>query len=687
MSKSKLIINFVKNPKLKKYYDSLIFLKKSYPIKNKTLEIDIDDKYFNDLREKIVVDFSLVPLDILSDPIQYKMNIFYGINKAYCFLTEVNKILIEYSFIDEQRIFYDDYELKEYDGNGLVKRIVLINSPYVLDIYNKRVTFLNLTILFDKALNSFEINDFDYSNLLFGVRPIKVEEKYCVINDIKKQKQELEKLFLDLKQLIEKKIEDKNKYKNIFNNLNIKEYTINFSQKKNLLEDEFKSKDDYYVMFLYWIWYSIKSSYLNEKYNCKISIIDIFNNINNFYGLYLKDEKLKIYQKVLLFCSHVSFFLEKNSVEEYKAANLEYIKKEDIIKESIYKLSFNFLDEFISELNEKSYLLFPLLMLDSGNFYDFKKKDIYGFNRESCNVVKAHLRELIPEIFFEYNDKVDIVKEENGFNYKGFGVVFINRLAIFKNLKISPSKEKYKDDNEKRVFKHYGMLASKTLMHESFCHNKILFDKKERVISPSQFYNRKKTLVLMIPVSSNQKEEQNIKYFKSLNKKLSGESGKFFEYFFGKYTNNVLVIDLIFKIDYIGNLLDNVKYFVKEDLQELQKYIINKYKITNYKDVAYDDKDLSFEDEIKKMEGIITNKEKMNKKEKEGKKDNEKDNENDNENVNEKDNENDNENDNEIFESKKDTNFFEVNFNEKEINEEKEKNEDSLPFFKALHKA
>ena len=228
MSKSKLIINFVKNPKMEKYYESLIFLKKSYPIENKPLEIDIDDKYFNDLREKIIVDFSLVPLDILSDPVQYKINIFYGINKAYCFLTEVNKILIEYSFIDEQRIFYDDYELKEYDGNGLVKRIVLINSPYVLDIYSKRVTFLNLTILFDKALNSFEINDFDYSNLLFGVRPIKVEEKYCVINDIKKQKQELEKLFLDLKQLIEKKIEDKNKYKNIFNNLNIKEYTINF---------------------------------------------------------------------------------------------------------------------------------------------------------------------------------------------------------------------------------------------------------------------------------------------------------------------------------------------------------------------------------------------------------------------------------------------------------------------------
>ena len=67
------------------------------------------------------------------------------------------------------------------------------------------------------------------------------------------------------------------------------------------------------------------------------------------------------------------------------------------------------------------------------------------------------------------------------------------------------------------------------------------------------------------------------------------------------------------------------------------------------------------------MEEIITNKEKMNKKEKGNKKDNE--------------------NDDGIFESKKDTNFFEVNSNEKEVNEEKEKNEDSLPFFKALHKA
>ena len=37
------------------------------------------------------------------------------------------------------------------------------------------------------------------------------------------------------------------------------------------------------------------------------------------------------------------------------------------------------------------------------------------------------------------------------------------------------------------------MLASKTLMHESFGHNKILFSKKDRLVSPLRFYNKKKS--------------------------------------------------------------------------------------------------------------------------------------------------------------------------------------------------
>ena len=389
---------------------------------------------------------------------------------------------------------------------------------------------------------------------------------------------------------------------------------------------------------------------------------------------------MQIYEKILCFFSHVSFFLDKNDIEIYKSANLKYIKRKDIMYNSIYKFSLDFLKEFISKLNENSYLFFPLLILDCGTYYyNVDNKPIYGFNRESCSVIKEHLNELIPDIFFEYSEEGKSGEEESGFNYKGFKMVFINRHFTFKNLKKDPIKDEYKNEDEKRLFKHYGMLASKTLMHESFGHNKRIFNKKERIISPLRFFNRNKRFVKMVPLLFNLKHvdinNKKIEYFKSLNKKLTGESGKFFEYFFGKY-NNMLIIDLIYQIDYIGNLLDNIDYFVKDNLEDLQRYIINKYKITNNKSIKYEDKNLSFEEENKIMEELIDNHTKKNMidMKKEQKKDEE------NNEINEK-----------VIEPKKDIVSFEGEYyeNDEEFNESKELEEnedDSLPFFKSLHK-
>ena len=682
MSKSKIIIRFIKGIKRKGYYDSINFLNKNYKIGNKDLIIDIEDKYFNDWKEKIIVDIQINPLDYFSKPFKYKMNIFYGINKAYCFVTEEENLLVEYNYIDEQQILYKDYELNEYDGNGLVKRLVLINCPNKLLISNKRVSFLtsifNYSDNFD--LNSFEFTDCNFKKLLFGVKMIKAEEKFTIIQNMKEQKQKLENLFNELKELREKKIIQKKIYVELFSKYDIKEYIVNFSQKKSLLEDEFKTTDDYHLMFLYWLWYSIKNSFLreNKNYICNIPIIDIFDNINKFYNIYLNDKELKIYQKILLFYSHTFYFLEKNDSIKFEEYNLQYIKRKDIKDGSVYKLSFDFMKNFTSKLNEKSFLFLPLLMLDCGNYhYNVDNEYIYGYNRESCEVIKLHLEEIIPDIFFEYSEKSSQTKEEKEFNYKGFGVVFLNRLAVFKNLNKNPLNQTFTNDNEKRLFKHYGMLTSKTLVHESFGHFKMTFDKKDRTISPSKFFNTKKKLVKMIQVSSYKKNEEDIEYFKSLNERCTGESGKFFEYFFGKCIDNTLIIDLIFQLDYIGNLLDNVDYFVKDNLNDLQRYIINKFKLKNYKSITYDDNNISFEEENKKMEQLISSQEKENK-------------------INNKEEEKESEKNDkltkDIFEPKKDIIFYEDNSKDVEegINENKsieEKDEDSLPSFIVLHKA
>ena len=184
-----------------------------------------------------MIGIQINPLDYFSKSFKYKMNIFYGINKAYCFVTEEENLLVEYNYIDEQQILYKDYELNEYDGNGLVKRIVLINCPIKLLILNKRVSFLtsifNYSDNFD--LNSFEFTDCNFKKLLFGVKMIKAKEKFTIIQNMKEQKQKLENLFNELKELRGKKIEEKKIYIELFSKYDIKEYIVNFSQKKKFI--------------------------------------------------------------------------------------------------------------------------------------------------------------------------------------------------------------------------------------------------------------------------------------------------------------------------------------------------------------------------------------------------------------------------------------------------------------------
>jgi hypothetical protein len=65
---------------------------------------------------------------------------------------------------------------------------------------------------------------------------------------------------------------------------------------------------------------------------------------------------------------------------------LEYIKVNNVHKNSLFGLSFKFLEDFIDNLNVKSELFYPLLLLDNGLFYHNDKYS-YGFGLESCDKV------------------------------------------------------------------------------------------------------------------------------------------------------------------------------------------------------------------------------------------------------------------------------------------------------------
>ena len=313
----------------------------------------------------------------------------------------------------------------------------------------------------------------------------------------------------------------------------------------------------------------------NDKNNnqIKFTIFNIFNYFEKFYKTYLIDENLLPYQKVLLFCSNVAFFTSCKDITNYEKSELEYINLKNLSPNSVFGLSIKFLNDFIDNINSKSYLFYPLLLLDSGLYYNDKGETTYGFDFESCDNLKEHLKDVLPDVFFIYkeDEKLDPLNEKKGFNYKGYKTIFLNKSSVLKGYNGNPQKEE--ENIIKR--KHYAVRVSKLFMHESFGHNKFIYQKMPGLDSPNHFYNKQNEFITMIPKTNKILKifEKNIFY---INRKFEGgEGGNFFEYFFGLDEDGELILDLIYNIKYIGKLIDNVQYFTSENLEILKEYIKN----------------------------------------------------------------------------------------------------------------
>ena len=618
---AKIIITIIKKGM---YFDSCRILGLEYnfnEIPNNKLTIVIPDKEFgmSKEKEKILIDFELTSRT-QSQNIKFKFNAYYGTNRAYCFLSSFKHTnqLYEFYFYEPIKVMCEDIELKETDSfdDDSRTRMILINPPNNI-IFNK-IPYNTAKFSINFISDSFEVSIFDISKNYFASKIINDREKFSVIESLKSKEKNLNKLYEDFKKLNNKQEEKLDEYSSIINYSGVKEITINFSQKKSILQNEFKNEDDYRIMYLYLIWYSLgaycsKIKTLIEKNNKNdkkekieyIKIKDILEIAEKLYNEYLNDKDLLIYEKIMLIYSNILFLLRFPNINTYKESKLKYIKKKDIKEKSVFGISYNFIENFIQKLNCKSYLFYPLLLLDSGLYKTINDESIYGFNLETCDNLKNHLKELIPDVFFIYEEKTSLLKAEGGFNYKGYGTIFINVSLSLNEYKKNPILDEYNNLEEERNNKHYGMRISKVMMHESFCHNKFIFEYKSGEESPMNFYNVQMNLIKIVPVNYPYLNDDN-EYLRGSKSFGKGESGKFFEYFFGIYFNQ-LIIDLLYEVEYIGKLVDNVEYFLKDNLDTIKNYIICKYEI-KAKNVKYDHfNNLTLEEEIKNMKILINN--------------------------------------------------------------------------------
>ena len=456
--------------------------------------------------------------------------------------------------------------------NDSRSRIILINAPNFItldgvtfDVVKFRPKIENI----DE--NSFEVALFDVSKEYYASKLIKIKEEFSIIKNINNYKDNLEKFYSEIKNLYNQKDNDIDKYLLIVKKSGISKVEINFTQKKSVLKNEFQTEEGYHLMYIYLLWYIIGPYFTNDKDKDKdkdkLTIINILDCAERAYMDYLNDKELEIYEKIMLIYSNMIFLLTFKNINDYNDSKLKYIKRKDIKPKSVFGISFDFMKNFIEKLTPQSYLFYPLLLIDSGIYKTKEQKSLYGFNMESCENLKQHLLELIPDVFFVYERKINLLEEEGGFNFKGYSVVFINKLLALNKYEKNPILYEYKNIEEERTNKHYGMRVGKTMMHESFCHNKLIFEYKVGFESPNYFYNAEMNLIRIVPVNY----PQNNEYLKvnRIGEDKKGESGKLVESFL---SSEGIIITELKKLHIFGELL-NYKYFINKEGTEVFKVL------------------------------------------------------------------------------------------------------------------
>ena len=617
----KLIINFIGDKSNGSF--------KGFKIFNKIYDFNNNEIIFknNSYKKKKYIEFQLILKKERKNYHQsvFKFFIYIGTNKVYCFIMDyLSNQLFDFCLLDKNVKFsFLDMEFEDmnYLENDSRSRIVLINPPSVMTINDKSVS---LPLYVPPALSeytSFQISSlgcpYEKNNSIKGISDEEINEEIPIVDILKNNVNILEEFYKEFQLLIKQNEKEMDKYKKLLETINIKKINFNFSRTKEILMKYFPDNDIYYLFYVYMLWFICdllfidkddKKEKKNDKNNnqIKFTIFNIFNYFEKFYKTYLVDENLLPYQKVLLFCSNVAFFTSCKDITDYEKSELEYINLKNINPNSVFGLSIKFLNDFIDNINSKSYLFYPLLLLDSGVYYNDKGETTYGFDFESCDNLKEHLKDVLPDVFFIYKEaeKLDPLNETKGFNYKGFKTIFLNKSSVLKNYDGNPQKE------EKNIIKrkHYAVRVSKLFMHESFGHNKFIYQKMPGLDSPSHFFNKQNEFITMIPKKNKIFKifEKNIFYINS--KFEGGEGGNFFEYFFGLDEDGELILDLIYNINYIGKLIDNVKYFTSENLEILKEYIIYKYKISEKKIDYIDKEDTCLEEDIKEMKNLIEKK-------------------------------------------------------------------------------
>ena len=318
---------------------------------------------------------------------------------------------------------------------------------------------------------------------------------------------------------------------------------------------------------------------INEISNFVEFFIEFKTNLNN-------NDKLENYLKCIIINDFSKRLNEYKSVKEFKDINYQYHIRKELEPDSPLYTALMALEKFAENLTESSPFFYPLVLIDSEKYtYEPRyspTRFVFGYGLISINILKKHLKDIIPEVIITFNDK-NIYKNGQGLTDKKSGAVALNLscklLSCFKNNDINK-----KIDNKIKL-NNLALRIYIVLFHEVYGHKKGGYSFKnqedEFLLSPKYFYDKKKAKIMALDYIDSKFINQNsIKILR--DPETESEFDSFLEYFLGETKNGVFFIYSLIEIMLIYEVnlhfVANVELW-NERVETLRKYIELKYTV------------------------------------------------------------------------------------------------------------
>ena len=561
--------------------------------KDKEIDINaplkLEEKYFGELKDKFLT-YLILNIDNVES--KFLITLYYASN--YITIIKSTKVGVSYEIInqittDRKTSFIDKIELQgdngksievkisDNIGNKFRKRFLIVNSPIKI---NLPIKFTNI-----KKNSSYTVLVLPKDKII--VHEIFEQEKNdkisISINDFKSLETKIGNVMKNYdKDETTKLNNEMGKFDNYFQqNLLNKE---NF----NWTTEEFIA---YYYFYIFHLFLSSKQAKKNEELEYYSSSLTLYSNK---YKELLETFDLNAYDKILAISTLYSLinFNAMDDINKYCLLGDYYIETMNNHKFQCYKYAFDFLSDIIKKLKEESFIFLPLLQVISGYGIDLNsddnKTEIFELSMMNVDMVKSHLKLLMPKFFIRVNNRG--IRDVRGYMDRHTGIMCIYERTIFRN-NIPLEVNDYMNLRPKDS----AINASFTISHELFMHKNLgtVFTSPKGEETLKKFISQKLGIKTIFYTNKNIFYNCLASYTKE-KKKLDtvsdkGESGLTFEFFFGKDDNNNIENDIEHIILILktyagfGDLLEKVDLVINNNVDELINYINQKIKDDNVK--------------------------------------------------------------------------------------------------------